>query len=114
MTKEEKQLLLKDLCGRLPYKTNIFYDNHGTTEVREFGLGGLHDFMFDNAEVKPYLRPMSSMSENERKEIDFYRQEHNYEVRARKPTDFSRGMNRTFNNKRILTLDNKFSYIFID
>ena len=63
MTKEEKQLLLKDLCGRLPYGVHILYDN---TEVREMGLGSLHDFMFDSAEVKPYLRPMSSMTEEEK------------------------------------------------
>ena len=67
MTKEEKQLLLKDLCGRLPYGVHILYDN---TEVREMGLGSLHDFMFDSAEVKPYLRPMSSMTEEEQREFN--------------------------------------------
>ena len=70
MEKKEKELLIKDLCNRLPYKTNILYDNHSITEIREFGLGSLHDFMFDNAEVKPYLRPMSSMTEEERKELE--------------------------------------------
>lgn len=65
MTQQEKELLLKDLCGRLPYGVHILYDN---TEVREMGLGSLHDFMFDSAEVKPYLRPMPSMTEKERKE----------------------------------------------
>ena len=29
-------------------------------------IGSLHDMMFDNAEGKPYLRPMSSMTEEER------------------------------------------------
>lgn len=65
MTQEEKDLLLKDLCGRLPYGVHILYDN---TEVREMGLGSIHDFMFDSAEVKPYLRTMPSMTEKERKE----------------------------------------------
>lgn len=66
MKQEDKKLLLKDLCGRLPYGVHILYDN---TEVREMGLGSLHDFMFDNAEVKPYLRSMSSMTEEEKKEF---------------------------------------------
>ena len=65
MMQEEKELLLKDLCGRLPYGVHILYDN---TEVREMGLGSLHDFMFDSAEVKPYLRSMQSMTEEEKKE----------------------------------------------
>ena len=63
MKQEEKELLLKDLCARLPYGVHILYDN---TEVREMGLGSLHDFMFDSAEVKPYLRSMSSMTKEEK------------------------------------------------
>lgn len=69
MSNEEKQLLLKDLCTRLPYGVIIFYANGKTIEKRELGLGSLHDFMFDNAEVKPYLRPMSSMTEEEIDEL---------------------------------------------
>ena len=66
MTQEEKQLLLRDLCARLPYgvKVHLVYDED-TEDIREMGLGGLHDIMFDNAEGKPYLRPMSSMTEEE-------------------------------------------------
>ena len=34
------------------------------------GLGSLHDIMFDSAEGKPYLRPMSSMTGEEKKEVE--------------------------------------------
>ena len=66
MKREEKQLLLKDLCARLPYGVIVCLDyRDGTIVTREMGIGSLHDFMFDNAELKPYLRPMSSMTEEE-------------------------------------------------
>ena len=63
---EDKQLLLKDLCARLPYNVivHLEYDEN-TSITREMGLGSLHDIMFDCAEGKPYLRPMSSMTEEE-------------------------------------------------
>ena len=72
MKKENKELLLKDLCARLPYGVFISYDNGDEIETKEMGIGSLHDFMFNNAEVKPYLRPMSSMTEEERKEYNEY------------------------------------------
>ena len=66
MTQEEKQLLLKDLCARLPYKVIVHLDYmDGTTVTREMGIGSLHDIIFDNAKGKPYLHPMSSMIADE-------------------------------------------------
>ena len=65
MTQEEKDLLLKDLCARLPYGVIISYDGD-TIEERVMGFGSLHDFMFNNVIVRPYLRPMSSMTEEEK------------------------------------------------
>ena len=79
MTKEEKDLLLKDLCARLPYgvivafksqesersncgvffKIGLGYGNIGY--VAELGRGWWTD-------CKPYLRPMSSMTEDEKEE----------------------------------------------
>ena len=86
---EEKQLLLVDLCARLPYGVYVRYENGGIIETRELGLGTLHDFMFGNADIKPYLRPMYSMTEEEKKEykevletllwteeLDFYNSHH--------------------------------------
>lgn len=78
MTQNDKKLLIRDLCARLPYGmiVHLEYDEN-TSVTREMGLGSLHDIMFDSAEGKPYLRPISSMSEEEDKEFallqtDFY------------------------------------------
>ena len=76
MTNEEKKLLLKDLCARLPYfvyvqiegKTepeplNSFMDDDGFwfQLYDENGIGE----GFDVEQIKPYLRQMSSMTEEE-------------------------------------------------
>ena len=64
MTKEEKQLLLKDLSARFPYE--VIVNDGNETDI----LAGymLEDLMFiDEAIIRPYLRPMSSMTEEERK-----------------------------------------------
>ena len=61
-----RALLLKDLCSRLPYGV-IVYD-YDREETREMGLGTLHDIMFNDLECKPYLRTMSSMTEEEKQE----------------------------------------------
>ena len=72
MTTEEKDILFKDLCGRLPY--GVICDlwmcknpNEKITEVLKFG--GLRMFHEDhiNFNIKPYLRPMKSMTANEEK-----------------------------------------------
>ena len=59
MTQEEKQLLLRDLCGRFPYRVMI----KSVGENKIIGLWDLKDV--DNLPL-PYLRPMSSMTEEER------------------------------------------------
>ena len=89
MTQEEKQLLLKDLCGRLPYGVKCKWEHEydGKTYT---GGGVLCDidhvktpngyrywdcYFEDEGEdipielVKPYLRPMSSMTEEEKEEL---------------------------------------------
>lgn len=68
MTNEDKKLVLKDLCTRLPYNVKVLYSYKNKTQIRELGLGTLHDFIFNNVKVIPYLRPLSSMSDEERKE----------------------------------------------
>lgn len=72
MTQEEKQLLLKDLCARLLYgvicKLSAKGANVSITE--KLDLGGLEHFIFGTMDVIPYLRPMSSMTEEERDEIE--------------------------------------------
>ena len=111
MTNEENSLLLKDLCGRLPYgitvqqsaqypKGHFAYDtaDKWQTEPHDFkiiGVEGTNTLItdkrkeertyakgivsspiticihngFTRQEIKPYLRPMSSMTEEEAMEV---------------------------------------------
>lgn len=74
MTNDDKRLLLKDLCERVPYNT-ICYIKHidkGDTEINTLTLGVLSGLMFGSLEVKPYLRSMSSMTDKEMKEYSKY------------------------------------------
>lgn len=78
MNQEDKELLLKDLCARLPYKVKVNEAIHGDftliglTNERVFTtceIEGCHnDFPIEN--IKPYLFPMSSMTEEERRTLD--------------------------------------------
>lgn len=62
MTKENKELLIKDLCARLSY--GVFVKSlDGARVIYTFDY---HPWI-DNC--KPYLRPLSSMTEDERKEL---------------------------------------------
>ena len=71
MTQEEKELLLKDLSSRLPY--GVVYHRNDGANIKlnaidvERGLLNYTDDI-EERECKPYLRPMSSMTEEERKE----------------------------------------------
>ena len=89
MTQEDKELVLKDLCVRLPYGVRVFvsgddFDNYQypylLTAISKFGqdifckiyspiytpLGcpGIEN-------VKPYLFPLSSMTEEQKKEYQY-------------------------------------------
>ena len=90
-SEEEKQLLFKDLCARLPYKVRckcVSGLGGGETEKGVLKYVGncygvisnyyedvpLHSGFVNNVfypieNVKPYLRPMSSMTEEERKMV---------------------------------------------
>ena len=82
MEENLKQLLLVDLCARLPHgiKAKYISDNlivYGSgiftlTSCDMNGYCGLGDYQTDIRaslkEFKPYLRPISSMTEEERKE----------------------------------------------
>ena len=81
MTQEEKQLLLKDLCARLYYGIIISTPKgnghlcsiNQTIFGNEYGVNieaTKRDYFNDNkCNIKPYLRPMSSMTEEEKKEF---------------------------------------------
>lgn len=67
MAKENKQLLLTDLCARLPYGVcvHIRY-KEGEPCYGKLTPRDIQWFIDSNIEnIKPYLRPMSSMTEEE-------------------------------------------------
>lgn len=69
MTQEEKDLLLKDLCARLPYKVKV--QTPVINDEITLTCGDISAYFFnpDNELfLKPYLRPMSSMTEEENEE----------------------------------------------
>ena len=73
MTQEEKEILFKDLCARLPYHTRVkVWLKDGTTEEGALDLEHnygdvLRDAFYYNkiVEIKPYLFPLSSMTEEQ-------------------------------------------------
>ena len=84
MTQEEKQLLLNDLCGRFQYgvkvcarfntgnryTTNVtaIYADRDYVQIRQ---NVLHSYTGSSVEdIRPYLRPMSSMTEEEKEEFE--------------------------------------------
>ena len=73
MTREEKDLLLKDLSTRLTYGVKIKYC--GNIEIlrdKDFGdlfmkyCSGVFDTCPDVEDIKPYLFPLSSMTEEQK------------------------------------------------
>ena len=79
MTQKEKQILIRDLCARLPYGTYVHHKNFSDAKFKVIAV-------FDDGrlgvteneipltptsinECKPYLRPMSNMTEEERDEL---------------------------------------------
>lgn len=84
MTQEDKQLLLKDLCARLPYGVKVqcmtksarIANASPLTETLNAVLYGYVEE--DNIELKPYLRHLSTMTDEEDQEYDatFYREDY--------------------------------------
>lgn len=76
MTQNKKDLLMKDLTARLPYKVYVQirdgYDYY-TSAIENIDIDGfVVDFEGNQIKVecvKPYLFPMSSMTEEQRKYI---------------------------------------------
>lgn len=81
MTLQEKELLLKDLCMRLPYGVKVEHLLHAPNNPSDlFAVDMDKQLLYCDHKgreewykveyVKPYLRPMSSMTEEERKEYE--------------------------------------------
>ena len=66
MTQEDKELLLKDLCARLPYGLKY---NYGGYDGCDYTMNRVDcnavDCAFPIENVKPYLFPLSSMTEEQ-------------------------------------------------
>ena len=75
MTQENKELLLVDLCTRLPYHCRVFYEYVDNLDNKTYGYSltlntwCINELIAEKAIVKPYLRPISSMTEEEKKEL---------------------------------------------
>ena len=65
MTPEEKELLLQDLCARLPYGVILNCCNLVGEKLYTIDSNGLVNNDYDLEEVKPYLFPLSSMTEEQ-------------------------------------------------
>ena len=82
MTTEEKELLLKDLCARLPYNVicQVEFKESGKYNSKVMLLSGIFTdeayfttkggSIYSN-EYKPYLFPLSSMTEEQRQEYQY-------------------------------------------
>ena len=72
MKQEEKELLLKDLCARLPYGIKCRYqhiqyiENSKIIDINMFGRVNVDGHVKDICDVKPYLFPLSSMTEEQK------------------------------------------------
>ena len=64
MTREQKDLLIKDLSARLPYGV-IVKDRNGIHELTPGNTEFTDLFNNNKCNIKPYLRPISSMTEKE-------------------------------------------------
>jgi hypothetical protein len=71
MIQEEKELLLKDLCEKLPYGVKVQYEDkifdidYISPMYEEVKLNIADNYTIGVYEIKPYLFPLSSMTEEE-------------------------------------------------
>ena len=74
MVQENKELLLKDLSCRIPY--GVIVNVNGISNVKltsvswylEVGVDDGSTYLYPISEIKPYLFPMSSMTEEQKEE----------------------------------------------
>lgn len=78
MTQDARDLLLQDLCARLPYKVIAkYYDPEDECEtwdeiegIESSGHVEIGQYVLPIENVKPYLLPLSSMTEEQNKEFE--------------------------------------------
>ena len=78
MTQEDKELLFKDLCTRLPYNVKCYNSKYRPDLAEEIicitvnynhPCVQLGTYLYKLEQVKPYLFPLPSMTEEQEKEI---------------------------------------------
>lgn len=90
MTREDKELLFKDLCARLPYGVKVKFEVNEVIAKEEkfiYNVDGEYSYITDGKsyltldiikmlsnnyldEIKPYLFPLSSMTEEQKQEYE--------------------------------------------
>ena len=91
MTQEEKEILIKDICCRLPYGVKAYVRHYSKLDRKWYEgiytIESIHPSLndifvcsergsvevivgYDDYEIKPYLLPMSSMTEEQRNELE--------------------------------------------
>ena len=76
MKQEDRQILLKDLCARLPYgvkvqyMNNIFVIDYVSPMYGEAKLDTSDNWTVGVSEVKPYLFPFSSITDEQKSELN--------------------------------------------
>ena len=73
ITQEDRELLFIDLCGRVPYEVIVCID--GTTNVKLASVSYWEEvevqdgsrYLYDISDIKPYLFPMYTMTEEQYK-----------------------------------------------
>ena len=67
-----KEILIRDLCARLPYGVKVLYDNkvfsidYVSSIHEEIKLDTRDNYTINVSDVKPYLFPLSSMTEEQK------------------------------------------------
>ena len=67
-----KEKLIRDLCARLPYGVKVLYDNkvfsidYVSSIHEKIKLDTCDNYTLDVSDVKPYLFPLSSMTEEQK------------------------------------------------
>ena len=73
MKQEDKELLLKDLCSRLPYGVKGNYQNSDDELLRKITITYRYlepNGMVMTGDIKPYLFPLSSMRREQKEELE--------------------------------------------
>ena len=83
MTQKDKELLMKDLCARLPYRVkymDLWNPDELPTTLCDINVDvelimNTDGFSLEIEKCKPYLFPLSSMTEEQKREYNFWKHE---------------------------------------